>query len=117
MPIAYTLVLHQYNYDVKNEILSANIKHTSILHPHYMHVVATMLLKLKVIALKSVYKVKFEIEHPYAGYTLYGILEMIELVARHRLHHVLDTALVLSILLNKCAVVGHEVIPELHLIM
>ena len=53
MPIAYTLVLHQYNYDVKNEILSANIKHTSILHPHYMNVVATMLLKLKVIALRS----------------------------------------------------------------
>ena len=41
---------------------------------------------------------------------------MIELVARHRLHHGLDTALVLSTLLNKCVVVGHEVIPVLHLI-
>ena len=42
---------------------------------------------------------------------------MIELAARHRLHHVLYTALVLSILLKKCVVVGHEVIPKLHLIM
>ena len=53
MPIAYTLVLHQYNYDVQNEILSANFKDTSILHPDYMNVVATILLKLKVIALRS----------------------------------------------------------------
>ena len=53
MPIAYTVVIHQYNYDVTNEILSANFKHTSILHPHYMNVVATMLLKIKVIALRS----------------------------------------------------------------
>ena len=60
---------------------------------------------------------KFKIEHPYAGYTLYWVIEMIEWAARHRLHHGLDTALVLSILLNKCVVVGHQIIPELHLIM
>ena len=59
---------------------------------------------------------KFEIEHSYAGYTLYVVLEMIEWDARHRLHHGLDTALILSILLNKCVVVGHEVIPVFHLI-
>ena len=59
---------------------------------------------------------KFEIEHFYAGYTLYEVLEMIEWAARHRLQHALDTALILSILLNKCVVVGHEVIPVLHLI-
>ena len=82
-----------------------------------MHVVATMLLKWKVIALRSGYKVKIKIEHPYSGYTLYGVHEIIEWAARHRLHHGLDTALVLSTLLNKCVVVGHEVIPELHLIM
>ena len=82
-----------------------------------MHVVATMLLKWKVIALRSGYKVKIKIEHPYSGYTVYGVHEIIEWAARHRLHHGLDTALILSILLNKCVVVGHEVIPKLHLIM
>uniref|UniRef100_M1B0C6 Uncharacterized protein n=1 Tax=Solanum tuberosum TaxID=4113 RepID=M1B0C6_SOLTU len=75
-----------------------------------------MLLEWKEVVLRSGYKVKFQVEPPSTSYTLYGVLEMIEWAARHRLHHGLDTALVFVILLNKCMAAG-QVIPELHLIM
>jgi len=83
--IAYTIV--GYYYDVKHEVLAANFKHTSVLNLHYMIVLATMLLEWKVIMLRSGYWVKVQVEHPSAGYTLYGVIEMVEWAARHRLHH------------------------------
>ncbi|KAH0690182.1 hypothetical protein KY289_017540 [Solanum tuberosum] len=83
--IAYTIV--SYYYDVKHEVLAANFKHTSVLNLHYMIVLATMLLEWKVIMLRSGYWVKVQVEHPSAGYTLYGVIEMVEWAARHRLHH------------------------------
>ncbi|KAG5582178.1 hypothetical protein H5410_052805 [Solanum commersonii] len=112
--IAYTTV--GYYYDVKHEVLAANFKHTSVLNLHYMIVLATMLLEWKVIMLRSGYWEKVQVEHPSAGYTLYGVIEMVEWAARHRLHHSLGTALVFVILLNKCMVAG-QVIMELHLRM
>ncbi|KAH0639006.1 hypothetical protein KY285_035592 [Solanum tuberosum] len=112
--IAYTIV--GYYYDVKHEVLAANFKHTSILNLHYMIVLATMLLEWKVIMLRSGYWVKVQVEHPSAGYTLYGVIEMVEWAAHHGLHHSLGTALVFVILLSKCMVAG-QVIMEFHLRM
>ncbi|KAK4733149.1 hypothetical protein R3W88_007410 [Solanum pinnatisectum] len=83
--IAYTIV--GYYYDVKHEVFAANFKHTSVLNLHYMIVLATMLLEWKVIILRSGYWVKVQVEHPSAGYTLYGVIKMVEWAARHRLHH------------------------------
>jgi len=51
LSIAYTLVLHEYYYDIKHEVLTANFKHTLVLHLHYIIVLATMLLECKVIVL------------------------------------------------------------------
>lgn len=109
--IAYTLVLHEYNYDIKHKVLAANFKHTLVLHFHYIIVLATMLLKCKVIVLGNGYKVKFQVEHPSAG-NIYGVLEMVEWVAHQRLPHGFGTTLVFVILLNKCVIAG-KVIPEL----
>ncbi|KAK6795134.1 hypothetical protein RDI58_008587 [Solanum bulbocastanum] len=77
LSIAYTLVLHRYYYDVKHEVLEANFKHTSVLHLHYIIVLATILLEWKEMLFRSGYKVKFQVEPPSTGYTLYGFLEMI----------------------------------------
>ncbi|KAG5627903.1 hypothetical protein H5410_013121, partial [Solanum commersonii] len=98
----YTLVLHEYYYDIKHEVLAVNFKHTLVLHFHYIIVLATMLLECKV-------------EHPSEG-NIYGVLETVEWAAHQRLPHGLGTTLVFVILLNKCVIAG-KVIPELQLIM
>ncbi|KAJ8570046.1 hypothetical protein K7X08_006623 [Anisodus acutangulus] len=45
-----------------------------------------MLQEWKVIVLNSGYQVKVQVVHA-AGYTLYGVIEMVESAACHRLHH------------------------------
>ncbi|OIT37990.1 hypothetical protein A4A49_16691 [Nicotiana attenuata] len=84
-----------------------------------MHPAATAFVAIlheqKVLKSRSGYKVKLHAVH-LAPYTFYGVIKMIELVASHRLHHDLGHALVYVILLNKCMVVGKDLI-ELNLIM
>nr|XP_016449173.1 PREDICTED: uncharacterized protein LOC107774208 [Nicotiana tabacum] len=75
----------------------------------------TILQEWRVSKLRSGYKVRLHVVH-FAGYTFYCVIKMVELVARHRLHHGLGDALVYAICLNKCMVAG-QVITELNLIM
>lgn len=56
-----------------------------------------------------------KVVHSAAGYTLYEVIEIVELVACYRLHHGFGNALISAILLNKCVVV-RQVITELNLI-
>ncbi|XP_060202639.1 uncharacterized protein LOC132631057 [Lycium barbarum] len=86
--IAYTLVLDEY-YDVKHDVLVANFKQTSVWLCQYIIMLAAMLQEWKVIVLMSGYQAKPQVVHA-AGYTLHGIIEMVESVARHRLHHGLE---------------------------
>ncbi|KAK4339385.1 hypothetical protein RND71_040847 [Anisodus tanguticus] len=49
-------------------------------------VIAAMLQEWKVLEVRSEYKVMLQAVHP-TGYTFYAVIEMVELVARHRLRH------------------------------
>lgn len=46
-----------------------------------------------------------KVVHSAAGYTLYEVIEIVELVACYRLPHGFGNALISVILLNKCVVV------------
>ncbi|XP_049409778.1 uncharacterized protein LOC125872991 [Solanum stenotomum] len=110
--IAYSLVFTEY-YAIKHDVFLANLHQISVLHLRYITALVGMVQLWEVKILTSVSKEKAV--HS-AGYTLYGVIEIVELDARHRLHHGLGNALVFVILLNKC-VIARKVITELQLIM
>ncbi|XP_016440919.1 uncharacterized protein LOC107766624 [Nicotiana tabacum] len=76
---------------------------------------AAMLQKWVVLELRSGSKVKLRAIQG-AGYTFSGVIEVVELVACHRLHHGLGDAFIYGILLNKYRIAG-QVITKLNLIM
>nr|XP_009770179.1 PREDICTED: uncharacterized protein LOC104220912 [Nicotiana sylvestris] len=76
---------------------------------------AIVLQEWKVFELRNGYKVKLRAIQG-ADYTFSGVIEVVELVAHHRLLHGLGDALIYSILLNKYGFVG-QVITEHNLIM
>lgn len=98
---------------VKHDVLVANFQQTSVLHLRCITALVGMVEVLEVNKLRSIYKVKVVNS---ADCTIYGVTEIVESAARHRLHHGLDNALVFVIFLNKC-VVARQVITELNLIM
>lgn len=74
-----------------------------------------VLQEWKVFELRNGYEVKLRAIQGI-GYTFSGIIEVVELVSRHRLHHGLGDALIYGILLNKYGFVG-QVITKHNLIM
>lgn len=109
--IAYSLVFAEY-YVVKHDILVANFQQTLVLHLRCITALVNMVYVWEIKVSKRLYKVKVVYS---ACYTLYGVIEIVELVACHQLHHGLGNALVFVILLNKC-MVARQVITELNLI-
>ncbi|XP_009763409.1 uncharacterized protein LOC142179386 [Nicotiana tabacum] len=76
---------------------------------------AVVLQEWKVFELRNGYEVKLRAIQGI-GYTFSGVIEVVELVACHRLHHGLGDALIYGILLNKYGFVG-QVITKHNLIM
>ncbi|OIT37978.1 hypothetical protein A4A49_06561 [Nicotiana attenuata] len=76
---------------------------------------AVVLQEWKVFELRNGYKVKLRAIQGI-GYTFSGVIEVVELVARHRLHHGLGDALIYGILLNKYGFVG-QVLTKHNMIM
>jgi len=109
--IAYSLIFIEY-YVVKHDILVANFQQTSMLHLLCITALVGMVQVWEVKVSRRLYKVKVVYS---ACYTLYGVIEIVESAASHKLHHGLGNALVFVILLNKC-VVARQVITELNLI-
>ncbi|XP_075105865.1 uncharacterized protein LOC107781077 isoform X1 [Nicotiana tabacum] len=109
--VAHSVEIGRYGSKMNARLLAANF--LSKMQPA-IAALAAMLQECKALELRSGPKVKVQTVHP-VGYTFYGVIEMVELAAHHKLHHGLDDALVYVILLNKFVVVG-QVITELNVI-
>ncbi|KAG5613102.1 hypothetical protein H5410_024383 [Solanum commersonii] len=84
---------------VKHDILVANFQQRSMLHLHCITALVGMVHVWEVKVSRRLYKVKVLYS---ACYTLYGVIEIVESAAHHKLHHSLgNNALVFVILLNK----------------
>lgn len=80
-------------YVVKYDILVANFQQTSMLHLRCITALVGMVHVWEVKVSRRLYKVKVLYS---ACYTLYGVIEIVESAARHKLHHGLgNNALVL----------------------
>lgn len=106
--IAYLLVFTEY-YAITHDVLFSNFQRASTLHLLYITAIFGMVHVWKVKVLRSVYKVKVL---EFSGYTLYELIEKVELTARHRLRHVLGNALAFVVLLNKCVIARKFIIQK-----
>ncbi|KAG5580204.1 hypothetical protein H5410_050831 [Solanum commersonii] len=85
----------------------------TVLYLRFITALVGMVHVWEVKVSRKLYKVKVVYS---ACYTLYGVIDIVESTACHKLHHGLRNALVFVILLNKC-VVARQVITELNLLM
>ncbi|OIS98150.1 hypothetical protein A4A49_25143 [Nicotiana attenuata] len=100
--VAHSVEIGGYGSKINARLLAANFLSKM---QSAIATLAAMLQEWKALELRSGPKVKVQTKH-LVGYTFYGVIEMVELDAHHKLHHGLDDALVYVILLNKCVIVG-----------